>query len=761
MTRFVEWWNSLSQGVRDTIVGGIAVAALVGVWKLSGKSIRALFRHIANKTTPPPPQPPQIIVNVPPAPVPPVPVPPPTPDAQHAPQIPKSPSVGFVVRRDENEREIVELLKESLSPTSSQLVALWGEGGHGKTTLAAEAARALSEAFKQRIVWASADKRADFTFSTLLDEIAVQLNHSDLTKFAIEPKAVEVQALIASAPTLIILDNFETIAEKERLRCVEFLAERSPYPSLITTRQKVDGAHNISVDEMTPAEAQEFLKRLIQSADNRNAFAGLKQDEIIAAAGHNPRVMEWIVGQIELAQHPRDVLRDLAGGKGDAAQRVFDRSFELEQLTDDGRAVLLALSLFVASASRPALAEVAGLDSDTTRLNEAVKRLASLRLIGTTEGGERLTIQGLTRELAKARLAGNERAAEFRQRFVAHFLSYAKAHAQRTPEEFDALEVEKDNVLSAMDGAFVLRDWTIVIQLMNAISFDGLNGFLTVRGYWDESIRRGEQALEAARNLSDERQIARFSHNLAIMYQSRGELTQARSLYNESLEIEKKLGNQSGIAITLHQLGRLAQDQGELAEARRLYDESLEIKKRLGDQSGIAITLHQLAMLAQDQGEIEEARRLYNESLEIEKRLGDQSGIASTLHQLGRLARAQGDIEEARRLYNESLEIKKRLGDQSGIAITLHALAIIERDQGELVKARRLYEESLEITERLGDKGNLALIFYNMGLLAEKEGDRTEATRLLRDALVIFEKLKSPYAKMVRRNLARLEKESS
>lgn len=124
----------------------------------------------------------------------------------------------------------------------------------------------------------------------------------------------------------------------------------------------------------------------------------------MGTAALNPLVMEWLVAQIALAQTAEDVLEDLGQGKGDAAQRVFDRSFDLPQLGDDGRTVLLALSLFVPSASRGALAAVAGFAEDKNRLNEAVKRLAALRLLSTTDGGERLQVQGLTRELARARL---------------------------------------------------------------------------------------------------------------------------------------------------------------------------------------------------------------------------------------------------------------------------------------------------------------------------------------------------------------------
>jgi tetratricopeptide (TPR) repeat protein len=635
--------------------------------------------------------------------------------------IPRRPYFGFVVRHDSEGRNIVGRLREDLAPERNQLVVLHGPGGVGKTTVAAETARSLSDLFGGRIAWISAEGRGGFALSTLLDDAAKQLGREDLRQLGPEQKAEGVAALLAAERPLIVLDNFETIAAAEQAQCVEFLSQRANCPVLITTRQKIASAQNITIPVMDSAEAHEFLKRLIAQASDPSAFTQVDLERVKQVSERNPLVMQWVVAQIDLAQQADTVLDELVHGAGDAAQRVFDHPFELEYLGDDGRAVLLALSLFVPDASQASLAEVSGFGADLRRLNEAIKRLASLSLVKKTADGSRLIIEGLTRELAKARLSKEEDFNELHRRFVAHFLSYAEAHGEPTSEDFDALEVEKDNAFSSMDLAFELGDWQTVTRLMTALSFDGVNGFLPVRGYWEEAATLGKRALQAARNLSDKAEVARFSHNLAITYQNRGELQEARRLYHESLEIEKKLGDQSGIAGTLHELGRLSQAQDELEEARLLYHESLEIKKRLGSQRGIAVTLHQLGRLAQDQGEMEEARRLYHESLGIKKKLGDQSGIAGTLHQLATLAQDQGEMEEARRLYHESLEIEKKLGNQSGIAITLHQL----------------------------------------GTLAENNGDKDEAARLFRQALEIFEKLGSPYADIARRSLARLEGKSS
>ncbi|MFL6276222.1 MAG: tetratricopeptide repeat protein, partial [Blastocatellia bacterium] len=489
---------------------------------------------------------------------------------------------------------------------------LWGDGGLGKTALATEVAHAMTDVFK-RMVWTSADGRADYSLSTLLDEIATQLGDAELRKLALEPKKDAVHALIAAdSATLIVLDNFETIAPEEQQQCAEWIADHAPCPALITTREQVSAARNIPLGRMLESEANEFLTKLITQTPNPKTFANVERDRVIEAADANPLVMEWVIAQIELAEQPNDVLNDLARGEGKAAQRVFDRSFNLRQLGDDGRDALLALSLFVPSASRAALAEAAGFGDDLKRLREAIRHLAGLRLVEATEAGERLVLRGLTRSLARARLSKDSRADEFRRRFITYFVRYAQSHAETSKEDFDALEAERENALGTIELAFELAEWEAVMQIRIA-----LERFLDKRGYWNEAIGYGQQALAVARQAKNDRRIGMFSHNIGCIYSYRGEYDQARRLYNESLEIEKRLGNQSGIAISLHQLAMLAEIEGEMEEARRLYNESLEIKKRLGNQSGIASTLHELGRLAQAQGEMEEARRLYNESLEI------------------------------------------------------------------------------------------------------------------------------------------------
>jgi tetratricopeptide (TPR) repeat protein len=600
----------------------------------------------------------------------------------------------------------------------------------------AEAARGL-EAAGQRVVWVSADGRATFTLSTLLDDIAAQFGRTDLRPLALEPKQEAVCELIAEAPTLIVLDNFETIPPDEQPPCVNFLAERARCPALITTREAIDEARPVLLRPMQAEEGRALLDRLVGQTINPGIYTEGIRGRILETAERNPLVVQWVVRQINLANDPEEVLDDLKHGEGDAAKRVFDRSFKLPQMGDGGRAVLLALSLFMPSATRSALAEVAGLgkDKDRKKFKKAQETLASLWLLPPS-GGQRLALEGLTREFAKARLSHDPRSKPFRQRFVNRFLRYAEANSNVTAEQLNLIEAEKDNILSAIDVALELGDPQSAMYIC-----DFVYKFLDLRGYWDEAIRRGKQVLTVARNLADMNWIAVFTHNVAVLQHNQGELHDARRLYTESLDITMKMGHQANVAASLHQLAMLAQDEGELDEARRLYNDSLDIRKKIGNQSDIAASLHQLAMLAQDEGELDEARRLYNDSLDIKKRIGDQKGIASTFHQLGNLAREQGAIDDAHRLYRKSLEIKKKLGDQRGVAVTLGGMGMLAQDQGELDEARRLYGKSLDISKRLGNQEGVAAVLCQLGLVSLDEEELSQAESLLNESLTILRKL--------------------
>jgi predicted HTH transcriptional regulator/tetratricopeptide (TPR) repeat protein len=613
--------------------------------------------------------------------------------------IPRPPIIGFIIRKDAEGGDIVERLHEQLAPGKNQLVTLSGPGGVGKTTLAAEAARTLEKTYHGRFVWCDVNTRASFTLSTLLDDIATQLGQAELRTLKPEDKESQIRDLVAEPPVLIVLDNYETISPDQQ-RAIETWFEYTNCSALFTSRQRINKTLNITISAMTPNEAREFLNRLVRQTQDAEIFSEDVCQRIYETAEANPFVMEWVVAQIDTQQEPDEVLEELKHGEGDAAERVFDRSFNLLQLGNDGRDTLLALSLFTPSATREALAAVAGFGDDLKRINEALTRLRVLSLIKGVEQNRRFAIEGITRSLAEARLSKDKRFNEFRERFITYFLNYSKQHVQPTPEDFDILEAEKGNILAAIDSAFIVHSWDTVQELTTILT-KPFSGMLSVRGYWDEALRYTEQAMAAAQVVGNKLSVAQFASNTAALRIERGEYDGARFAYQKALNVFREQGSEANISIALQQLGKIAFKQGNLKEAQELYEESLRIAQTIDHQPGIASCLHELGTLASDIGDFTKARQFYEESLSIAKRLSNPRSIALDLHQLGKISEEQGNLTESLRLYNESLKIAKKLGDQHNIALTLCSIATIEERKSNLEEAQKLYREALKIFELL------------------------------------------------------------
>lgn len=677
--------------------------------------------------------------------------------------IPLPPLVGFVPRRDENGRDFVERLRAELVPGGNQTVVLWGAGGVGKTTLAAEAARALEEAFGAgRVVWTSASGRVDYSFSTLLDDAAAQLGRPELRLLVSDEKVKGGLALLSEAPTLIILDNFEMMPPNERQMCVEFFASEVRCSVLITSRQRIEKARTVPVSAMSLDEAQDFLARLINVTENPRVFTTTMRRRIAEVAESNPLIMQWVVAQIDAAQEPEAVFAQLARGEGEAADRVFDRTFDLPQLSDDGRSILLALALFSPSASREALAIVAGFDEDESRMGEALKRLYDLWLLETTAESSRISVTGLTRALAGGRLSKDARAVEYRQRFVSYFEYLANAHAVPTPENFETLEAEKDNLIGAADAAFEMENWDAVQQIAFNLVDNG--GLFIVRGYWDEANRVSRQALEAARRSERKERVAWFAANLAFISKGRGDLRESEQLLTEAIDMHREVRNVGGEAAITVELASVKQLMGDFKYARELNEQSLKQYESVEDRSvrvrGRARVFYQLGNLALEQQNLEEGTKFLYESLSMAQELGDLTLVANIKNRLGTVAAAQGETSRARSLYEESLETQKKLGNQLGVANSIVQLGSLAGEQGDLSEAQRLLQESLTIYRRLGYEQGVAESLNLLGRLAEQEGDRTEAARLYRESLRIYEKLGSHEAEDVRRSLASLESPS-
>jgi tetratricopeptide (TPR) repeat protein len=171
-------------------------------------------------------------------------------------------------------------------------------------------------------------------------------------------------------------------------------------------------------------------------------------------------------------------------------------------------------------------------------------------------------------------------------------------------------------------------------------------------------------------------------------------------------------------------------------EASLIHDTLARRPARFSRQ---AVWIHQLGLIAQNRGDYDEAARQYQHALDIRERIGDQAGLADNYGQLGRLASDRGDYGEAARQYQRALDIHERLGDQARMASSYHNLGALAQLRGDYDEAARQTQRALDIRERIGDQAGMADSYHQLGTLAQNRGDYDEAARQYQRALDIRE----------------------
>lgn len=113
-------------------------------------------------------------------------------------------------------------------------------------------------------------------------------------------------------------------------------------------------------------------------------------------------------------------------------------------------------------------------------------------------------------------------------------------------------------------------------ELIQVLLAEGGN-VLWQLGQYGLARERLQAALELARELADERSMARALHGLGNLDLYQGKLQAARDLFQASLVIRRRIGDSLGIANALNNLGIIAASLEGNARARELFQGSLEI----------------------------------------------------------------------------------------------------------------------------------------------------------------------------------------
>jgi tetratricopeptide (TPR) repeat protein len=683
--------------------------------------------------------------------------------------------------------KLVQRLPDGTSPP--KVLAIIGQGGMGKTSLAVKLLEALGVNWQKSVFqngesWPGGDYECAMYFEakegTSFDDVAgfllsegLGIQAAEVLKTADE-KIAKIMAGLQQTRCLLVLDNLESILHP---------AVEAGNPDILAAAQvhraiSADWGKLLNALVYQQHQSQTILTSREVPADLApTRYPGLAPDSELV----HREVLQGVdfAAGVEILQQRKltDTLADLQW----ISQRVEGHVFLLTQLAaigKDKRGYLRKHPELVTKNAEPMLREQLTRQSEAAR--DLLRRMCVLRVPINVRGLTFLRLYTddvekdprfeLAAELAApAELTDaeiNETEAILQQLVGASLVQrrYDEKKCEdfydlhRVIEEFLQGEYREElpkllesvykfyctgknvnNPQSLADLQAVLEAQHFAFRLGNYLSAYYLipREYLTRWGYWNLSKELYEQILPYVEG--DRRSYCLI--NLGAIHRDLGNWDLAEKYFKEALSIAEEENNKRGIANSLGMLGDIEGNRGNWDEAEKLYRQSLEMMTELGDRSGMAYSWASLGYMEGKRGNWDEAEKLSRQCLEMMTELGDRQGMASSWGVLGDIERNRGNWDEAEKLYRQHLEVMTELGDRWGMASSWASLGDIERNRGNWDEAEKLYWQSLALRTELGDREGIALSIACLGYNELARGNLDTAEQLLTEALGKMQKL--------------------
>jgi tetratricopeptide (TPR) repeat protein len=657
--------------------------------------------------------------------------------------LPQSEIPYFTGREDEL-RQLEELLLKPDGPRVVGIAGLTGTGGMGKSALAFHFANIHRERFPDGVIGLRVDgSEIDTLAQRFAYHAGVEINPERGLS------AAEImQTVFRQRRVLLIFDNAEDAD-------VQFLrpgGERCAV--IITTRNRgllrnfgVPASGQVDLQRFTLSESRDFLKKILAPQRVADEMEAVK--EIHDLLGGLPLALRIVGGT--LVDQSFTSLTSYAEMLSDEKTRLsylrdaddpdlnVRASFELSLRFLDAQQIesFACLSACAQEGFSLQTAQVVS-EQDEASARHTLGRLVRLSLVN--EGGteDRFVLHPLlflfSRELAQAR--GLLTPAE--QRHTDYFREYVFKHQGRSPALLDALGRELDALLLTAQR----------LSVPNATDFDFyflLEPFLQARGYWAEALNLVERFLAVARAVQDFYVITHLLLQQGQFLQLQGKFASAERRLLESEraaeQIHEKRQQQRSLAMVWNSLGGVYQREGNFDKAADALDRSYKLRIALDDERGQAMVLNSLGGVYVRQGKYNDAVQAFQQCYTISEKINDTFTLAMVLNSLGGVYRRQGKYGEAVNVLQQSYDLRLTLDDRYGQALVLTTLGRVYQQQGEYDQAVSALQRSAAIEKSLGNERGLAMVLHSLGSVYQQQGKYGDSLKVFQESGAILVKL--------------------
>ncbi|MEU7584391.1 BTAD domain-containing putative transcriptional regulator [Streptomyces sp. NPDC041068] len=618
------------------------------------------------------------------------------------------------------------------------ITAIGGTAGVGKTALAVYWAHRIRGRFPDGQLYVNL-RGFDPTGSPMHPAEAVR---GFLNALAVPPEQMPLdpegqsalyRTLLASRRMLVVLDNARDAEQVRPLLpgssgCLVVVTSRNDLAGLVAT----GGAHPVTVDLLSTAEAREMLARRIGRREVDAEPAAV--DDIIASCARLPLALAIVAARAAL--HPGFPLGVLAkelhtvdGGLGsldggDPASNVRTVfSWSYHRLRAPTARMFRLLGLHPAP-EIGALAAVALAGLPPAQGRSLLAELSRAQLITECAPG-RFTRHDLLRAYAAERARTQDTDAERHaalRRMLDHYLHTAfHASALLNPHRDDPIELAGADAAVPVERfadhrralEWFAREHTVLLAVIRQAAdgrTDGhawrlawaLRPFSDRQGLWHDAATIDRTALAAASRQSDTRGQAVIHGCLAYAYMGLGQYGEVHRHADRALALFDELADAIGQAHA-HRTSAWALDQQRrYQEALAHAQQALKLFETAGHRTGQARALNAVGWFHSQLGDLQQGLAYCRRAVELQEELGDRFNQADTWDSLGYVHRRLDRREEALACYEKAIELYRDIGDRYNEANTLCSLGTLHRDIGDVRAARTSWQDALTVLDELG-----------------------------------------------------------
>jgi tetratricopeptide (TPR) repeat protein/transcriptional regulator with XRE-family HTH domain len=646
-------------------------------------------------------------------------------------------------------QEVMQHVTQKLcTEQEKNILALYGLPGAGKTSLARSCIhnKAVQEYFQNSILWIDVGPQAKKAEILLDCAACFGFPANNPGPFATEDEQVQaIFQAIHSQRMLIVVDDvwkiedFLPFFKMGGAHCTYLVTTRLPHIA-----RRLANNNAFALHELKENEGLELLGGFVPSLihEERQAMLALVRsvDGLPVALTLIGQYLQSYI-QRGQAQRIQAVLESLSQPEG--RLRLFEQQMIISQnthyfepsvtslysiietsdhhLSPDAQQALYALAILPAkpkSISEKAALEIACVSDVVLDL------LTDVGLLETTGSG-RYMLHRIIIDYVKSKYVDREA----QNRLIDYILHYLEKYH----DDDIALDQEQDILFAGIEAMLELQQTRKLLYVLSLFT-----PFLWRKGLYATSEKYLQQAYQIAVLLEKTPQMLQYILTiicyLAKNTQKRGDLSQARVLYQQGLELAHQAEEAQSTSDLLLNLGILELEQGVYLQAESCFQKALIEVRRHNKQKLFVTLLSYLGEVAARRGNYSQAQACFQEGLAMAHQYDYLEWTSTLLTNLGQISYEQGAYTEANHYFQPGLEIARKLGYPELICTALIGFAHLKIEQGNDTRAEAYLQEGLALVHQLDPVPLLhCKILQALAWLTIKQEDHIQAEKYLQE----------------------------